>query len=320
MSQGRTGGVHRIEFDVDWPPGHVACYLLDGEEPVLVDAGMAGGEATLEAGLADGGLGLPDVEHLVVTHPHQDHIGCVPQVLDAADPTVYAPAGVRERFARNPAAVGERVRENATDAGIVGEQREEAVRMAVESLERDAELLPPDAVDVWVEPGQTLEAGGHAVEAVHTPGHQADHHCYATRCGDERVLLAGDMAIRTFRSVLLHDGLDDGVFEALPAYLTALDRLAALDVDRVYPGHGPVHDDLAGAIDLARDSLDDLLERSSAALEEGASTVGEVAFAIAGERPIRYMVLEAMAALAHLVEEGRATRTREDGVDRYRPA
>ena len=25
--------IHRLSFDVEWPPGHVACYLIDGSEP-----------------------------------------------------------------------------------------------------------------------------------------------------------------------------------------------------------------------------------------------------------------------------------------------
>lgn len=319
MSQGRTTGVHRIEFDVDWPPGHVACYLLPGEEPLLVDAGTPEDEARLADGLAAVGLDLAEVEHLLVTHPHQDHVGCVQAVVDAADPVVYAPVGVAARFAQDPEAVAARVRTNTGLAGITGERQAEAVRMAVTSLERNASLLPTDLVDVWVEGGQPVEVGSHTVEPVHTPGHQADHLCYLL--GDEeRALLAGDMAIATFRSVLLHDGLDDGVTEAVDAYRTALDRLGGLEVDRVYPGHGPGHEDLPGAVDMARDSLEGLLDRTVSALEDGVETVPGVAAAIAADRPMRYMVLEATSALAHLHTTGRVDRSTVDGVHHYRPA
>lgn len=281
----------------------------------MVDAGMPDQVGPLESGLA-----LADIEHLLVTHPHLDHIGCVRPVLRAADPTVYAPVGIRARFRQDPEAVGERVRTNAETAGLSDERVEEAVRMAVESLERNAELLPTDAVDDWIKPGEGFAAGPRRVVPIHTPGHQADHCCFAVDAGDERALLSGDMAIRTFRSVLLHDGLDDGVSEAVDAYRTALERLETLDVDRVYPGHGPVHDDLDGAVALARESLQDLLDRTWTALGDGAATVPAVAAAIAGKRPLRYMILEATSALAHLQETGRVERTRTDGVYRYRRA
>ena len=37
-SDGATGPlIHRIECTVDWPPGHVACYLLAAEPVVFGD-------------------------------------------------------------------------------------------------------------------------------------------------------------------------------------------------------------------------------------------------------------------------------------------
>lgn len=327
MNESRTASVHRVEFAVDWPPGHVACYVLTGPEPVLVDAGMPTGDdsphdrsATLQEGLATVGLEVADLAYLVVTHPHVDHVGQVPEVLEAADPTVYAPAGVEERFSRDPDALAERVRENAREAGITGDQLDEAVGMATESLERDSRLLPPGAVDVWVEDGETVTVGDHDLEAVHAPGHQADHLCYLTDLDGERALLAGDMAMAPFRGVAIHDGLDDGVFESFGAFYAGLDRLEGLTPDRVYPGHGEVHDRFHEVLERDRGSLDHRLDEVEEALEEGFRTVPGVAMAIAGERPVRYIVPEAFGAVAHLARVGRATTTVEDGVRYYDPA
>lgn len=58
--------VRRVEFGMEWPPGHVAAYLLDADEPA-------------------------DIEHVLLTHPHVDHIGQVQTVIDEGDPEVYAP-------------------------------------------------------------------------------------------------------------------------------------------------------------------------------------------------------------------------------------
>ena len=46
-------GVHRIEFDVPWPPGAACAYLLAAEEPILVDAGGPddSGWSALQSGL-----------------------------------------------------------------------------------------------------------------------------------------------------------------------------------------------------------------------------------------------------------------------------
>jgi glyoxylase-like metal-dependent hydrolase (beta-lactamase superfamily II) len=327
MNETRLSSVRRIEFSVDWPPGHVACYLLDLDELVLVDAGMPSDytdgdgdpDETFDAGLRAAGYDLADVGHLVVTHPHVDHVGQVPRVLEAADPTVYAPAGVEERFGRDPEVLAERVRTNAREAGLSGDQLEEAVDMAVESLRRDSALLPADEVDVWLDPGP-VDIGPLSAEAVHTPGHQADHLAFLANLNDERALLAGDVALDPFRPVVMHDGLDDGYVDAFDAFYTALDRLDELDVDRVYPGHGPAHDRFHEVLERDRNSLDRQVDRIEGQLDEGLRTVPGIALSLAGDRPVRYLVPETMSALAYLERHGRATATMEDGVRYFDPA
>jgi len=315
--RGTAQDVHRLTFDIDWPPGTVACYLIDGPEPVLVDAATPDHGTAFGERLAAHDLAPADVDHVLVTHPHVDHIGQVPTVLEAGEPTVYAPAGVRERFARDPSELAARVRRNATAAGFPEEQREMAVDMAVESLERNSDLLAPDAVDVWIEPGESTAVGPLEVGAVHVPGHQADHLAYPVETGDESALFAGDMAVEPLRSVSLHDGLDDGHREAVDAFYEALDRLAALDVDRVYPGHGPVHRDLQGVVRRDRESLDARLDGVRRLVAEGRETAAEVAFALAGDRDVEYIVPESMAALAHLEATGAVSVELVDGVRRY---
>ena len=354
--------VHRIEFSVEWPPGHVAAYLLDGPEPLLIDAGMTGEQAydELEEGLARAGYDTADVAHLVVTHPHVDHIGQVPAVIEAADPLVYAPAGVRDRLARDAEALASAVERNATAAGIVGERRERSVEMAVRSLERNRDLLAPSNVDCWIGDGNgrgangteerqesqkgkksakherdersgkdeesepdAITVGGVPFEAIATPGHQADHLCFETAMDGERVLFAGDTALAPFRPVLLQVGLDEGVERGLPAFKGSLDRLSARSIDRVFPGHGPVHDDFHDTLDRDCRSLRRLVEGVARELDGGVKT-GTTAAEIAseragGERDFAYLLPEVVSALARLDATGRArVTTDETGVRRYR--
>lgn len=325
----RAVPIHRIEFDVNWPPGHVASYLVDHDAPVLIDAGMpgSGSEELLCETLAEHGYELGDIEHLVLTHPHVDHIGQVTTIVEAAAPTVYAPSGVRERFSRDLAALEETVRENATKSGFAGEQRDQFVYRAVESLRRNRELLPVEAVDVWMEGGETVAIGDTPVDVLHTPGHQADHCCYLVDC-DERVLVSGDMAIEPFRPVVLHAGLDRGVEHAIDGFYTALDRLASLDteIDWIYPGHGSVHTNFDRTIERDRESLDRMLDRTVETLRDDSEsgnpapkTAAEVAMERAGSHDTTYIAAEVVAALSHLSDEERIEAVTTDGVRHYHP-
>lgn len=315
--------VHRLEFPVDWEPGHVAVYLVDGPETVLFDAGTPGDDARkkLRTGLANVGFTPADIDHLVITHPHVDHIGQVETILNAGSPTLYAPASVKQRFARDADTLAAAVETNAQAAGIPDADIESAVEMSVRSLTRNRRLLPPDAVSRWIKPNETISLGGTDYTAVHAGGHQADHLCYATDFGETRALISGDMAIEPFRSIALHVGLDNGVEETIPAFYEGLDRLATLDVDRVYPAHGPVHEEFASAISQSQESLDSLSEWVSEMLDSEVETAAAVAAErIGAERDRSYMMPESYGMLLWLEQQGIATSTTEAGVKRFSPA
>ncbi|MFC6720118.1 MBL fold metallo-hydrolase [Natrialbaceae archaeon GCM10025896] len=296
--------------------------LIDGSEPILVDAGMVGEESLeqLQAGLANAGRSLSEIEHLVVTHPHVDHLGQIPAIQEAADPTVYAPAGVRKRLDRDRADLEETVRVNGKAAGLVGSTLEMAIEKSTESLERNQALLDPETVDHWIEHDQLFTVGGLELRAIHTPGHQADHLCYYGDLDGEAVLFSGDLLLEPFRSVIIHTGLDDGVEDGVKAFYTSLERLDGLDVDRVFPGHGPAHQQSEAMIERSRGSLDRMLDHTYGLIEDGATTALDIAAERSGDREIQYVLCEVVGALAFLEAEGRLERSVEDGVNQYHVA
>lgn len=312
-------GIHRVECSVEWPPGEAVAYLIEGESLLLVDAGMPGDEpeAEFREGLAAAGYEPADVDVLLVTHPHRDHTGQVPTVV-AANPDVElcAPAGVRDRLARDPDALEAAVERHAREAGCTPEEIEYLTTHAVENLQRARRLLPPERVDRWLDPGAERIAGID-FEVVHTPGHQAEHYCYRTDVEGESVLFSGDMAMEPFRPVAIHAGRDVGIEDAVPAFQRALERLDAMDVDRVYPGHGAVHTAFEATVERDGESLDRLLDSVRDLLAEGHDTARAIADVRTGDRAMRYMLPEVISALRYLTERGEVAYEEREGVRRY---
>lgn len=314
--------VHRIECTVDWPPGHAACYLIDAAEPVLVDAGGPDerGAEELRDGLAEQGFEPADIEHILVTHPHTDHDGQVANLLEAGDPTVYAPAAAVDRLRRDPDDLESVVEGNATVVGVPEAFRSYVVSQAVESLKRNARYCPPDEIDVELAPGEAFTAGGLTFEGIHCPGHQADQFAFAATLGGgdepgERVLFSADAVIEPFRAAALHAGLDEETFDSIGASYRCYGALREYAFDRVYPGHGPVFTDYAGAVERSVESLDDLLDDVAETLAEiGPAPAFEAASAHADIAEQPYVLFETIGACAELVERGRATDRMEDGV------
>src|ERR1700687_3442595 len=73
---------------------------------------------------------------------------------------------------------------------------------------------------------------GATLRAVFTPGHAPDHLCYYLE--EERALFTGDVVLGAGTTVIPDDTGDLG------QYMDSLRRLLELDLETIYPAHGPV--------------------------------------------------------------------------------
>jgi glyoxylase-like metal-dependent hydrolase (beta-lactamase superfamily II) len=93
--------------------------------------------------------------------------------------------------------------------------------------------------------GDVVEVDGLVVTVVGTPGHTSDSLSFVLPA--EQAVLTGDTVLGRGTTVVAHP---DG---ALGAYLDSLHRLHRLaeaqEVNRVWPGHGPVIDNALGVLD-----------------------------------------------------------------------
>src|SRR5436853_7897206 len=72
-----AAAIHRLEVPTPFAVGAVNAYLVDDEPLTLVDCGpnSATALAALEGLLADHGRVIADIDLVVVTHQHMDHMG-----------------------------------------------------------------------------------------------------------------------------------------------------------------------------------------------------------------------------------------------------
>jgi glyoxylase-like metal-dependent hydrolase (beta-lactamase superfamily II) len=143
------------------------------------------------------------VTHIFVTHTHRDHSPAVPAIKAATGATVYAEGPHR---AARPLHIGEH---NPLDASA------------------DRDFVP----DVALKDGAVVEGDGWRIEAITTPGHTANHMCYALK--DTNILFAGDHVMAWATSIVAPP---DG---AMSDYMASLNKLAKRSETIYLPGHGP---------------------------------------------------------------------------------
>jgi hydroxyacylglutathione hydrolase len=162
--------------------------------------------------------------------------------------------------------------------------------------------------------GAVIPGEGVTLRALHTPGHASDHLCYYLE--EERALFTGDLILGGSTTVIPPDDGDLG------AYLASLERLLTLDVQRIYPGHGPV---LEPARPVIETYIAHRLERERqilAALGSGAETVPEIVARVYHDVAPALHPVARLSVQSHLVKlerEGRVDR-RGDDPPRFRLA
>ncbi|HEX2175596.1 MAG TPA: MBL fold metallo-hydrolase [Nocardioidaceae bacterium] len=120
--------------------------------------------------------------------------------------------------------------------------------------------------------GDVVDVDGLEVRVVGTPGHTADSLSFVLSAED--AVLTGDTVLGRGTTVVAHP---DGRLGAYLDSLRLLHRLAEeREVDRVWPGHGPVIDDALAVLDYYLRHRAERLDQVRTAVEEGASTPHEV--------------------------------------------
>ncbi|WP_247004204.1 MBL fold metallo-hydrolase [Halosolutus gelatinilyticus] len=303
--------VVRVSVGGGSPEGTNCAYLLPARG-VVIDPGPPSDTAwtALRDGIADAGIAITDVDHVLLTHWHIDHAGLASRLADRADASIHAHAddtlligdyaAARERRCRRDRRVLERW-------GVP-----ESVRDDVSSADTPSPV--PDSFAVTPHgDGDTVVD----VEFVHTPGHTVGHVSFRT---DEGIFL-GDLLLPTYTPNV--GGSDTRLDDSLGQYLASLNRFESIRTDG-YPGHG-MEIEIPTAIDEARRHHRNRARaafRAIATPEPSARTPWDVARELFGElRGIhaKFGAGEAAAHLRRLAELGPVERL--DGTPvRYRPA
>jgi hydroxyacylglutathione hydrolase len=185
--------------------------------------------------------------------------------------------------------------------GGVPDVRRAFPRVPVAKLVRNDATLPVPMESLA--DGTVIRGDGVTLHAVYTPGHASDHLCYYLE--EERALFTGDLILGGSTTVIPPD---DG---ELADYLASLRRVLELDVQRIYPAHGPV---LEPARPVIEGYIAHRLERDRqilAALAAGAETAADVVARVYREVSPALHPVARLSVLSHLQKlerEGRVLR------------
>ncbi len=310
-------GVVRIALPFAGFDAGLNVHLVRGDGPLtLIDAAAAlpGVSRMLRGALETLGLGYADIEQVVVTHHHLDHIGLAGEIAAAGGARVVAIAEVAEVLADPPAhfhgelewGIGHGARHGAPDSLMDGSRAALPYTTAI----------PAVRCDRVVDDGDLVVAGDLTLTTVRRPGHSPTD-----------TLFVDDRAGLSFVGDHLWDGSPvtpvlGSLSSARPAaeYVAGLALTRELTGHRLLAGHGATVDDVPALHDERVAGLETRIARARAVLTDEPRSAWELGGELwrggdPGYRgPARLSAL--LAALELLVARGQAVE-RRDG-DRVR--
>lgn len=155
-------------------------------------------------------------------------------------------------------------------------------------------------VDHPVEDGGVYEAGDVRLRAIATPGHTGEHFCYITDGGE---LFTGDTVLGEGTTTIFPPDGD------MRSYMRSLRKLIDLEPRRLYPGHGPAHDDPLPLLEYYLDHRREREEQIRSAMKKGAGTPAELREAIYHDLDPRLHHAAELQIRAHLEAIGEADRS-----------
>lgn len=338
-SPGRGRGVSCLPIPTPFAVGRVNCYLIEDDPLTLLDAGpnSATSLTALEAALREHGRGVEELERIVVTHQHIDHIGLVQILAERSGAEVCALDRLAPWLADYPQQMEENDRfsaeimlRNGIPQDVVHALR--AVSASFRAWGAAAQVTCPLAE------GGLLEFAARKWRVLHRPGHSPSDTVFYDE--DSHELFGGDHLIKHISSNPLisrplgflppgggkkngEDGKDPLVGSenerprALMAYLDSLRKTREMELTVVYAGHGDEFGDHRSLIDERFRMHERRADKLCKLIKEQPRNAYELAQAMWGNVAVTQAFLTLSEVLGHvdlLIDEERVSEREPNGV------
>ena len=323
--------IRTLSIPTPFMVGRVNCYLIEDEPLTLVDTGPNSGKSLdeLQRQLDEAGHAIEDLELIVITHQHIDHLGLVGILARRSEAEVCALdllAPVIEDFASDAERNDELAEALMLRHGIPRD-----VVTALRSVSRSFRAWGGSTkVTTRLKDGGELAFTGRTMQVLHRPGHSPSDTLFHDRESGE--VIGGDHLIGHISSnPLISRPLGGksgepggGRPRALITYMRSMRETREMDLRVIYPGHGEPVTDHRTLID-ERFALHERRARKIGGLiEERPRSAYEIAQALWGNVAVTQAYLTLCEVLGHvdlLLEEGTVLEHEDPGgIVRFRAA
>ncbi|MEW9672888.1 MBL fold metallo-hydrolase [Ammoniphilus sp. 3BR4] len=308
-------GIHKVTIPLPFWNSDVHCYLAKSKGKwKLVDTGMNRPETrkSWENAFLEHGIDPQhDVEGILLTHHHPDHLGYAGILQEWTGAAVYLSEEERHLL-----------QHQWTEQSFAAFYRGAGMPLeVVQELQKNETAFhpvppPPHPIQTLRE-GDLIDFGELTFRVLYTPGHTAGHVCFYNE--DQKVLVTGDHLTRETMPYISYHGFGDK--NPLGTYIASLEKMRSLDISLVLPGHGPLFADAQERITEILNYYQKRIERVREWAKKGGTAfeVSHQLFPEQREGLDQWIAIgEANAYLHYLVEAGELKAETQGGLFRYK--
>ncbi|HXF30049.1 MAG TPA: MBL fold metallo-hydrolase [Solirubrobacterales bacterium] len=323
LEQAALAGIHRLPIPTPFAVGKVNIYLIEGEQLTLVDTGPNSGRAldVLNEQLGEHGHAIGDIELILVTHNHLDHIGLTEIVVEHSGAEVAALGTAARRLAdyeAEAAADDQLAVDLMLSSGIP-----EEIALALQSVSSTFRGWGgPVNVTRELADGEVLDLGDRKLEVLFRPGHSPMDTVFWD--AERQLGFVGDHLLPHISSnPIIARPLDGspGRTHSLANYLESFKKTRELPEGAIlFPGHGEPIDDHRSLIDTRFASTERRKEKLLRLLADGPRSGYELAQSMWGNIAVTQAFLTLSEVIGHmdlLEAEGRVREIDDGGVIRF---
>ncbi|HEV7806380.1 MAG TPA: MBL fold metallo-hydrolase [Solirubrobacteraceae bacterium] len=329
FARAADAGIHCLPIPTPFQVGRVNTYLLEDDPLTLVDSGPNSGTAldALERALGDRGHRVEDLELIVVSHQHMDHLGLVSILARRSGAEVAALDALAPWAAQYDD--GMEADDAFADSVMTEHGIPEDIRLALLALSQSYRHWGAAmTVTRPLAPGSELRLRDRTLRVLHRPGHSPSDTIFHD--AERGIVLGADHLIKHISSnplisrpldAPLDGGPPPGRPHALVTYLDSLCATRAMrDVDVILAGHGEPVTDHVALIDERVRMHARRADKIHRLLDDGPLTAFAIAQALWGDVAVTQAYLTLSEVLGHadlLVADGRVVEQRDAGVVRF---
>jgi glyoxylase-like metal-dependent hydrolase (beta-lactamase superfamily II) len=323
LAVAERAGIHCLPIPTPFLVGRVNCYLIEDDPLTLVDTGPNSGKSLdeLEQALAAHGHAVEDLERIVITHQHMDHLGLL-EILARRSGAEVAAFHLLKPYL-----------EDFTSSAIADDEFSQAVMRrhgvppelatalgSVGSAFRAFGSSGP--VTLELRDGDRLAFADRELLVLHRPGHSPSDTVFFDQ--GRAIMLGGDHLLGHISSnplvsrPLSAEG--DQEPRALIDYIESMGATRELAAELVLPGHGEPITDHRTLIDERLRMHERRAQKLHRLLAAGPMTAYELALEMWGNVAVTQAYLTISEVLGHmdlLARDGLVRRITTGGVTRF---